>query len=210
MDTDEMQWTALTWPPGPSPKWEVRFEWAPIRGRLECIGVSVTSSPRRATDWQWWPAEKRRDKVKPKPFRTQVWREIPIQTLIDEHRPQALENLRFGATVGNEWAVRHAEQLGIRIHEVEDEDGDPAIVVTGPDETKFLRVAEVYAAAWKGSSSPVVAVAKDQKVARSTAGRYVSIARNQYGYLVPAQERQANGRLTKKAKRLLKSKRQED
>jgi hypothetical protein len=74
----------------------------------------------------------------------------------------------------------------------------------GYGDDHFLDVAVIYAHAWaNGHSDPVAAVVKKWGCARSTAGRWVGRARNEFGFLEPTEERKPNGRLTRRTLRLI-------
>ena len=181
MGTDDGPFrTTILWPDGPDPQWVVRFDWDVLRGRLECVGLEVTS---RQTD------------VVLKPLKATVLRtSLPLTTLITKQRVEALAHLRRAAMVNlDPVAFRMLETLGY--HRRETGAGVPAL--TDPGEARFLRVAEVYASAVGTDRRPVDAVAEAFEVETSVAGRWISIARYGFGYLEPE-----DGRLTVKALRL--------
>ena len=181
MGSDDVPFrTSMMWPDGPDPQWYVRFDWDVLRGRLECVGIEVTS---------------RRPEIVLKPLKATVVRtSLPLTTLITKQRVEALAQLRRAAMVNlDPVAFRMLEKLGYQRREVGP--GTPA--VTDPGEARFLRVAVVYACAGGSDRRPVDAVAAAFDVDTTVAGRWVSIARFGFGFLEPE-----DGRLTVKALRL--------
>lgn len=70
---------------------------------------------------------------------------------------------------------------------------NPALAVEGPTETALKRVAATYRMAHLMSLSPTKSVAQDLGLPRSTAGRWVAMARSR-GFLGPAEPRKAGER----------------
>lgn len=166
--------TEHTWTDTAGAVWHVDLEWWNIGGRLECVGVHLGGT------------------IPYHPITATATRTLPIGRLVEEGRHQAYESAL-------------AEAL------LEGPDADSAALIVAASEVptrreyRIFRAAVAYSRAWAGrDAAPVKAVMRDLGVKRPTAGKYVHLARSdEYGFLEPTTEGQANGLLTAKAHRLL-------
>lgn len=210
--------------------WRVSCTWAVVDDQLECIGFDVasfyevqkTDQPRPAgvDPRRYGPDRFRRAMpTGARPVSATLLRQMPVATIIERERHKATALVaglsttdarsgpkrpsRATMTDGYGRTVTRASLQRRVGAEVVDRFLSAAEAPTD-NELRMLRVAAVYARAWEQGADPVQAVVEDLTVARSTAGRLVGRARNEYGFLEPTTERQANGRLTPKARRLMK------
>ena len=123
-----------------------------------------------------------------------------LQVRADCHRAAIEAGMEFLAGVELDVADQLRESAGVRRQ---------------LDRDFYLEIARVYFLAWAHVQNPVKTLhaylndpdsALYRPCSLPTARRYVQVARNDFGFLEAATERKAEGRLTKKAQRLLEKK----
>lgn len=184
--------TAISGPDPITGPWNLRFHWAEIGGRMECVGLDVRSFRTDPVTGSPLPLAKGEELT---PVTTALLRQIPVGREIKRSRKMAAATASYAAA-GRPGSNRKARRSATTIARTFREP-------TGKySKEHFLEVASVYAEAWENHESPARAVADHWSVTATTAGKWVSIARNGHGFLEPTERRKSNGRLTGKAQQL--------
>ncbi len=162
-------WTAVLWPDSERGPWLIRLLWAPVVGRVECVGVEVRSY--RETDEDWPPELPRWDEDPP-PLTTSLLRGVPLHTIVtDIRRQEAAGSRELGQWMSDQPEFADAAaQDGIRraMAAWDLPRGAPEML----NET-----ARVYSAAWRRGEAPTKAVAARFVISESAAAKRVSRAR---------------------------------
>jgi hypothetical protein len=190
----EIEETQGLWPADADPDqtWYLKLTWAPIDGRMECVGVELRSA-RLPGDQE--PAGSllrgRKWRVEPKPLTSALLRELPIGELIAMTRQGRIDWWQRGMPE----LVRLKKQLGAESRQELDRlraTAEAKAMVwrrpgrRGPSPAELRDVAETYRAALEDGQPPKRAVMARLELAESTADRWIAWAR-EGGYLtVPA------------------------
>lgn len=145
------------WPPDADPApYAITVEWALFDGRYEPRSIKVTTRLPDETG----------------PITGTTIRSLPIGKITDYMRSRVKGNaqrkIERGADVPDKWLEAWEKGEKPRL---------------GPEH--YERVAEIYSKAFAAGASPTKAVAEAFHVSPSTAGSWVSRARNKYGFLDP-------------------------
>jgi hypothetical protein len=145
--------------------WRIRIRLADIRGRWECIGVSLESEPN-----------------KPAPVTTSTLRKLPLGRLIQAARVEA-DGKRWGRK-----AVAAYESDLTEIPLGASPEFTAALRGETPGRSRlnlehFVKVANTYQTAYRKGRNPTMAVAKRFTVSKSTAAKWVHRCRVEFGLL---------------------------
>jgi hypothetical protein len=150
------------WPDTERGPWEVKLHWQEIKGRFECVGVTINSSA-----MMYGEDFDRASTGLPDvgiPIKSTVMRSINLAELIAEERMH-LGNL--GRFLASETASGFAQKM------------EAPESTMRPATAKRLRlVAEAYRKAWQQGKPPVKAVAKRLAVSDAAASKLVFRARS--------------------------------
>lgn len=149
----------VLWPDPDSGPWLVFLRLQVIRGRLECVGINLTSA---RPEGEWCDLSERMPDTA-RPITTAVLRSLHLSDLIAEKR----------------------EQLAAVVREVDGDAGRvgqvfgtaPRRVMRESTRKRLERVAEVYREAWQAGSPPVKTVAERLGITEASASSYVARAR---------------------------------
>lgn len=147
----------MLWPDRDEGPWLIDFEFQPIAGRAECVGIQVTSA--RPLDAQPWQAGGKLPEVGI-PLTTSVLRGIRLSELVTEIRET---NAELAAMLDEQEEARaFAAPPGMR----------PATA------RRLQRAAEAYQEAWRRGQPPTQAVAQRLNVSTAAAASLVARARS--------------------------------
>jgi hypothetical protein len=168
---------SINWPDTLKGPWSLRFHWAVIDGRAECIGLGIG------------PA----DEDHPLPVTRSLVRELPIGKLISEELQtyrSLLVALEHGQLPGASKAAKAAaRELAPAFSERPQRAGGRRPKY---DNGHFAEVAKVYGHAYAAGRTPTRAVAKHFSASPSAAAKWVARARKM-GFLGPTDPGVAGG-----------------
>jgi hypothetical protein len=165
--------------------WCVVLHWAAVGGRAEVVGLEL------------WSRE---------PFGGTAGARLP-DGLNDVGRPitsALLRELNIGTIVATE--RRDSRMFTDALIEVEETGPEESATASGMrrrlsrsmyDERHYAEVARVYQVAYAEGRSPTLAVAHHFQVSHPQAGKWISIARNQYGLLASTTKGRPSGATTR-------------
>ncbi len=180
--------TETLWPDERTGPWYLRANWVEIDGRPECAGLIIwhgaVQDPQNILAYHHLP------RSSPRAVRAAELRSLPIATIVERLRTKAhQQEVQYRRQM-----KEHAERPDIsELHaflqaqaQLPDQFA-PKPVGRKPlyDLTHFVRVAEIYLAAWGHTARPTTTVAEQLRVSRSTAAKWVGRAR-EMGLLGPA------------------------
>lgn len=205
--------TEILWPDPESGPYLIRLEVTELNGRLECIAVEmqtlfflpvtakdlpslVERTKAMLTGDSVEPSARRRPMRAdpPAPVTALALRSVPLGKLVNEFLERLRENpilasqrLVSGTAddfrdAANELASRHTESEAEVIQQLASEPRRGGRKGYGDDH--YATVAEVYATAWADGVHPTKAVAEHWLIAKTTAAKWVSRARD-LGFLEP-------------------------
>jgi len=161
------------WPDPKNGPWMIVLTWAPMDGRMECVGVEIRSYVEDGMDMDLEGAQLRGAEVTP--MSAETWRQVPIASVIAADRTRTVEWLESTKAGGGPG------------FEVKDWAG------TGrKPRHSASRVAEIYTEAWQRGEHPTKAVAEALGISSSAAAKQVSRARA-LGALPPTMKGRAKG-----------------
>jgi hypothetical protein len=173
--------------PWPDPRrgpWWIRYHFAEVDGRAECVGLDLQSFRERRGRQEATTA------AGPQPVTATLLRQLPVATLISEARRDQADLV--------EWASR-AKEVGARARRAAGKQVPPFEQARrrggrprerGPEH--FEAVAAVYSDALRLGDRPTKAVEQRWQVAASTAAKWVRQARR-LGFLGPTTQGKAGG-----------------
>jgi hypothetical protein len=158
-------WTALLWPDAQQGPWLVRLMWAPVRGRIECIGLEVRGYRETTEEW---PPELPLWSGDPPILMTSVLRELPLHSIVTDVRQEMAENSEeFGSWLAEQPGFSAEDQTALRQAWTQPRDSLDVLA----------EVARVYDEAWASGARPTKAVAEHFTISHSAAAKRVSRAR---------------------------------
>ncbi len=159
----------LLWPDPRQGPWRIRLVWAPVRGRIECVGMEIRGY--RKTNEEWPPELPAWDEDPPI-LQTSILRDMPLHSIVGDVRREMAEQgegFRAWLAAQPEFADPEAQegfrQLAAFWHEL------PGSV------SGLAEVARVYDEAWRAGKPPTKAVAEHFVISDSAAAKRVSRAR---------------------------------
>ncbi len=159
----------LLWPDPRQGPWLLRLMWAPVRGRIECVGMEIRGY--RETG-EGWPPELPSWDEDPPILQTSILRDMPLHSIVsDMRREMAEQSEGFVAWLAAQPEFATPEdQEGLR--QLTASWREPPGSVSG-----LAEVARVYDEAWRAGKPPTKAVAEHFVISDSAAAKRVSRAR---------------------------------
>lgn len=159
---------ALLWPDPRRGPWLLVLEWAPVHGRMECVGMELRSCRLPGEDW---PSELPGWDQNPPVLTSRVLRELRLgEVLHDLRQAQADATLDWTSTFNEDTAEDRAVRESVRRL--------AAAWAEEPGATEGqAEVARVYLNAWRAGRPPTKAVQEHFTISYSAAAKRVSRAR---------------------------------